>query len=186
MSLEPLATIDDLQTRLGRTLTGTDEDRAVALLLGASATVRSWTSQMFTAETTITRLRSRGVTVRLPQRPVTAINDVADTDGNSIGFTWYSGDTITLAATVSGGWVDIDYDHGYDEIPDDIITVVCQIAGRALGTPADEGGYSSETIGTYSYTVGVAAAAGSTGMLNDERAILDRYRRVGGVAWLAS
>jgi hypothetical protein len=33
--------------------------------------------------------------------------------------------------------------------------------------------------------VGVAAAAGTVGLLNDERAVLDRYRVVGGMARLA-
>ena len=66
------------------------------------------------------------------------------------------------------------------------MAVVCQIAARAFGRPADQTGVSSETIGQYSYQVGGAAAAGPVGMLADERAVLDRYRRVGGTAWVAS
>jgi hypothetical protein len=186
MSLDPLATIADLEARLGRALTGTDADRAAALLVDASATVRNRTGQTFVAETTTARLRVRGTQLRLPQRPVTAVNTITNVDGDEVGFTWHGGDSLTLDSVPTVGWVDVDYDHGYEDVPDDIIGVVCNIAGRAFGTPADEGGYQSETIGTYSYTVGATAAAGAAGLLNDERAILDRYTRVGGYAWIAS
>jgi hypothetical protein len=186
MSLDPLATIADLEARLGRTLTDTDIDRAAALLIDASATVRNRTGQTFFAETTTARLRVRGTTLRLPQRPVTAVNTISSVDGDPVGFTWYAGDIITLDSIPAVGWVDVDYNHGYEDVPDDIVGVVCNIAGRAFGTPSDEGGYQSETIGTYSYAVGAAGAAGAAGLLNDERAILDRYARVGGSAWLAS
>jgi hypothetical protein len=186
MSLDPLATVADLEARLGRTLTGTDADRAMALLTDASATVRNRTGQTFVAETTTARLRVRGTLLRLPQRPVTAVNTITAAGGDTVGFTWHAGDTLTLAAVPAAGWVDVNYDHGYDDVPDDIVGVVCNIAGRAFGTPSDEGGYQSETIGTYSYAMGVAAAAGASGLLNDERAILDRYTRVGGYAWIAS
>lgn len=185
MSLDPLASVEDLEGRLGRALSDDEADRAELLLADASATVRSYTGQQFTAATNDTaRLRSRSGIVILPQRPVTAVGGVEDTDGNTIDFTWYDGDRFTLT-NVTVCWVDVTYDHGYDEIPEDIIAVVCQIAGRAMGTPSDQTGLSSESIGTYSYSVGAAAAAGTAGLLNDERTILDRYRRVGGVARLA-
>src|SRR6185295_7220397 len=106
---------------------------------------------------------------RLPQRPVSAVNSITEPAGDTtVGFTWYAGDIVTLDSIPPAGWVDVNYDHGYDDAPDDIIGVVCNIAGRAFGTPADEGGYQSETIGTYSYAVGAAAAAGASGLLNDE------------------
>jgi hypothetical protein len=182
MSLEPLATLADFEARLGRTLTSPDDERVEALLADTSAAVRASTGQIFTADTGVARLRPDGLRVRLPQRPVTAVNSVEDVDGNAIGFTWYSGDLLILAAAPTVAWVDVDYDHGYDEIPGDIVGVVCNVAARAFGTPADQGGYQSETIMSYSYAIGAAAAAGPAGMLTDERAILDRYRRVYGMA----
>jgi hypothetical protein len=186
MSLDPLASVADLEARLGRSLTGTDADRAAALLVDASATVRNRTGQTFVAETSTVRLRVRGTLLRLPQRPVTAVNTITAVDGDTVGFTWHAGDTLTLSAIPAVGWVDVNYAHGYDDVPDDIIGVVCNIAARAFGIPADEGGYQSETMGSYTYAVGAAAAAGAAGLLNDERAILDRYTRVGGFAWIAS
>lgn len=182
---EPLATVDDVAARLGRDLTAAEETRVETLVVDASAAVRSYTGQTFSAETTTDRLRVKAGTVRLPQRPVTDVTEVTDLDGNDLAFTWYHGDSITLAGVPANGWVDVTYEHGWEELPADIVAVVCQIVGRALGTPADQGGYQSETIGNYTYAIGAAAAAGATGMMNDERAALDRYRRIGGSAWMA-
>lgn len=68
-----------------------------------------------------------------------------------------------------------------DEMPVDVASVIYQITGRALGRAADETGLTQESIGSYSYSVGAAAAAGTAGMLPDERAVLDRHRQVVGV-----
>lgn len=181
--MPPLASVADLEGRLGRTFDAGEAIRAGLLLDDASAVVRAYTGQQFNEATSTVRLKVRGGVVRLPQRPATAVTTVADVDGNTVGHTWYSGDAIHLTGGYpTGGWVDVTYDHGYASVPGDVVAVVCQIAGRAFGTTADNAGYQSESIGTYSYTVGVAAAAGATGLLNDERAVLDRYRRVGGMA----
>lgn len=182
MALDPLATADDLAGRLGRTLTDTETDQAELLLADASAAVRAYCGQQFGQSDQTSRLRVRGGVIFLPQRPVTSVTTVADPDGNDIDFTWYAGDRIALSSPSAAQWADVTYTAGYEEIPADIVAVVCQIAGRALGRPADETGLASETIGQYSYSVGGAAAAGSVGMLADERAVLDRYRRVGGTA----
>lgn len=180
----PLATVADLEARLGRTFTAEETTRAGLLLDDVSATVRAYTGQQFTAATSTVRLRARGGRIRLPQRPATAITTVKNTDGVTVAHTWHSGDVVTLTDYPASGWFDVTYNHGYVLIPADIIAVACQIAGRAFGTTADNAGYQSESIGTYSYTVGVAAAAGATGLLNDEKAVLDRYRRVGGMAYI--
>lgn len=180
MPLAPLATVADLEGRLGRVLDAADTIRAELLLGDASAAVRAYTGQQFTAATTTARYPVRGNMVRLPQRPVTAVTAVANTDGAAVSFEWFYGHTVTLTAGPWTGWVDVTYTHGYAEIPGEIIGLVCNLVARALGTLPDETGYQSESIGTYSYSVGPAAAAGPFGYLNDERAVLDRYRSVGG------
>jgi hypothetical protein len=179
----PLASVADLEGRLGRTFTVEESARATLLLADASAAVRAYTGQQFTAATNQTvRLKSRAGTVRLPQRPITAVDTIENVDGDALEFTWDAGNTVSISGYPLNAWVDVTYDYGYAEIPADIVAVVCQMAGRAMGTPADEAGYASESIGTYSYSVGAAAAAGGVGMLADERAVLDRYRIVGGMA----
>lgn len=182
MGFDPLASADDLAGRLGRTLTAAETDQVELLLADASAAVRTYTGQQFTQVEITSRIRARGGVVRLPQRPVSVVASVADPDGNDLDYTWYAGDRVILSSPWAATWVDVTYTPGYEETPADIVAVVCQIAGRAFGRPADQTGLSSETIGQYSYSVGGAAAAGAVGMLDDERAVLDRYRRVGGTA----
>jgi hypothetical protein len=181
MALEALASVDDLSGRLGRTLTTAESDRVELLLADASATVRSYTGQdLSLVEDDVKRLRVKDGAIRLPQRPVVSVDSVADIDGNDLDVTWSAGDRILLDAPGTYAWADVTYTHGFEEVPGEIVAVVCQIAGRAFGRPPDETGMQSESIGQYSYTVGVAAAAGGLGLLNDERAVLDRYRAVGG------
>lgn len=196
MPLDPLASIEDLQGRLGRDLTGADLARAELLLADASAAVRSHTGQEISSRSSTARLQVRDGRVRLPQRPVTDVTAVDNVDGVAQIFTWYGGDVLELNGgygLVNGPWpwgnygtvwLDVTYDHGYEEIPGEIVAIVCQIAARAFGTTPDDSGYTQEGIGNYSYQVGAAAAAGAVGLLADERRILDRYRRVGGQTWV--
>lgn len=184
MALDPLATVDDLQSRLVGTVD--DPVRVEALLRDASAAVRAYTGQQISAGESTARLQMRSGRARLPQQPVAAVTAVADVNGNGIVFQWVAGQFIDVrnipVANASDGWwrrvshVDVTYEHGYEEVPDDIIAVVCQMAGRALGTSADQSGVQQERIVSYSYTVGAAAANGAVGMLAGERAVLDRYR----------
>ena len=185
MALDPLATVDDLAERL---VGGVDDPgRAEVLLRDASAAVRGYTGQQISAGASTARLRIRNGQARLPQQPVTAVIAVDNVNGDGLVFWWPGGGQVVdlrsiPVANASAGWwrgvsyVDVTYEHGYEEIPDDIIAVVCQIAGRAMGAPADESGIQQESVGSYSYSRGAAAASGPLGMLVPERAVLDRYR----------
>lgn len=193
-----LATIADVEARLARDLTGADETRMARLLLDASAAVRGYTGQQFDSDTETIRVKARTGVLRLPQRPVTAVGAVEDTDGNAISHEWWGDDRVYVASlTLLNEWeingrrspvtyIDVTYTHGYATVPEDIVAVVCQMAMRAYGIRPDDAGKTSESIANYSYSTGGAAAAGGVGMLNDERAVLDRYRRPGGMAVLAS
>lgn len=184
-----LALVEDLEARTGRTYDDADLARAVAVLDDVSARVRAYTGQQFTLEETTDRLKVQGAGIRLPQRPVTAVESVLSVGGDTITFDWDHGDRVELAGaqtwrsfevvpfTTRTQWVDVTYTHGYATVPADIVAVVCQIAGRAMGRPSEEAGVTQESIAGYSYSVGVAAAAGPLGMLSDERTILDLYRR---------
>lgn len=195
---EPLASSDDVAERLGRALTTEEANKIDALLLDASSSVRAYTGQTFTSEETTALLRMNNRAVRLPQHPVTAVSSVVDQFGNDWPFIWIEGDTLISLATSTWinafelniypwtrvGKLSVTYTHGFDTIPDDIIGVVCQIAGRALGSPSTDGGLTAETIAGYSYQQGSAAGAGPWGMLPDEKRILDRYRVLAGPAAL--
>lgn len=182
-----LATLDDLETRLGHAVD--NADRAEALLADASAAVVAYTGQTFVQETTTARIRVRRGQIRLPQRPVTEVSAIADVDGVDVTHTWDGGSRIDLTGnplnwweintrTTGLNWVDVTYTHGYETVPSDVIGVVCQMAARALGRAAEESGITQESIAGYSYTVGSVAAAGAVGMLPEEKTTLDRYRRL--------
>lgn len=170
MALDPLATLSDLGARLGLDLTG--DARATALLADVSAKVRGHTGRTFTLiEDDEAVVGVCGGVATLPNGPVTAVSTVT-VDGTEVTFTWTTGrrvyDIDGIAATVT-------YSHGYAEVPDEIVAVVCQIAGRAYGVlPTDAG--ADESLGDYSIGASPAAAAGPLGMMNDERATLDRYK----------
>lgn len=175
MALPPLATVEDLEGRLGRTLTGPERTRAELLLGDASAAIRAWTGQALTAGSSTVSLYPRSGVVRLPQEPVTAITAVEDDNGDPVGYAWDR--NLELGVDAGIDRVTITYEHGYEELPGELVALVCQVAGRAMGTPPDEAGYTSETIGNYSYSLGGTAAAGALGLLDDEKAALEPYRR---------
>lgn len=186
-----LATTADLATLLGRDLSPTEEAQAEQMLAAASARVVAYTGQSFERSETTDRLRVRRGQVRLPQFPVVEVDSVEDVNGNAVSYQWHAGEIIELRLSpgfffdrepwVSGlSWVDVTYTHGYETLPAEVVQVVLQMAARAMGIKADQSGYTSENIDGYSYGIGSAAASGAIGMLPDERATLDAYRRVGG------
>jgi hypothetical protein len=189
-----LATVADLEARLGRAFDPAETARAEGLLAGVSARVRSYTGQQFEQATSTDRVRVRNGRLTLPQRPVTDVSDITDVDGSTVPFTWYAGSTIILGTSgyppihpIEAAWygrlrewVDVTYTHGYDDIPADVLEVVCQMVLRAFGTDPSASGIGQESVEGYSYSFGAAGAAGAVGMLNDEKAALDVYRRRGG------
>lgn len=188
--MQPLATVADLEARLGRPLTEDETVRAASLLAGASANVRAYTGQDFTEDETTARIRVRSGRVRLPQRPVTEVASVESMAGDPLTFTWHAGEWLRLDPEVTAfdyepfrtnpTFVDVTYTHGFATVPDVVVEVVVQAATRALGVSADSAGTVSQTIDGYSETRVPAVVAGPLGLLIEEREVLDRYRIRGG------
>lgn len=190
---EPLATIDDLTDRIPGGVPAGSETRAEALLRDASEAVRKFTGQTFnTATSALANAKLRNGIVRLAQRPVTDVETVQDFDGNTLTFTWLGDDRVNVCPQVFDMWsmvpyrntlaeVRVTYTHGYDDIPDDVISIVCNVVARALGRDPQDGGVTQESIEGYSYTVGSIGAAGAVGLLSDEQRALSVYARVGGM-----
>lgn len=170
--MDPLATVDDLAARLGSMPPAT---RAGALLTDASAAVRAYTRQNISRETNTVRLTPSYGAVRLPQWPIVAVTAAVNDLGAAVNVTWPTGGSAVMIRTDIP--LTVTYRSGYDPVPDDIIAIVCQVAGRALGLTADSSAIQSESLGAYSYSIQAAAAAGPLGLLADERRILNRYRR---------
>ena len=194
-----LATIQDLQDRLGRALTDTEAARAPALLDDASALIRAYTGQTFdlVADEEVV-LRVQAGIVRLPQRPVTAVSAVVAIGGAGmpdiavVDWVFDGVDQVQLGDGASVinlpeiWWDDEDgypgtyrvtYSHGYATPPADVVAVACAMVLRTLTAPTTQGGITSETIGAYSYSMKAADTGVAVSLGQPERAALARYRR---------
>lgn len=199
MSLPPLATKDDLETALGRTVS----DAAAELALRrASARVRSYARQDFTVVTNDTIVLPGNVrTLLLPQRPLIvddahplAVTELIGVTGyeyecvegrdyTRLGDTLQRGDQV-WAPTRLMGWphvrptgvwaerVRIVHSHGYPETPDDVEDIVLDLAVMNLSNPQN---LRSESIDDYSRTF-AAETIGNARLSVDHKADLKPYR----------
>lgn len=160
MALPPLATTADL------TLFGYPDDVPASVLERASARVRRYTRQDISPGTSTVELF--GPPFRLPQRPVREVTAVTGTSS----WTLHPAGVLEIAGC---GPITVTYDHGFDELPDDLVELVCQIATRLHSTPdAIQTGARTEQAGGESVTWGVEAYAASTGLTTEEKSGLDK------------
>lgn len=202
-----LATIEDLELRLGTQFTEEQRPRIQQLLNDASALVRSYTRQKFNyVEGDVITLRPVGSFVRLPQTPVVVVSKIEAVSGyNNLP-------DFTLSAWVFDGidkvqlyggfdqvvnypewWYDyegantyrVTYSHGYpigegfDGMPDDIVATVCAMAMRVVTSPSQVGGMVSERIGQYFYQLqqNQGAAGASVRLNSEDKSALAPYRK---------
>lgn len=189
-----LATTADLEARLGRPLTDDEVLRAPAMLADASALVRDFTRREFTAAVDdVIVLRPVGVTLRLPQRPVTTVSSVKAVmpDGTSTvdlsGWAWDGRDKVNLSCATwdtssvpneqRRPWPDtyeVTYDHGDATVPPGVVAVVCAMVLRTLLSPSLTAGMVAERIGSYNYQLQQGGGApGATVVMTaaDEKAL---------------
>jgi hypothetical protein len=175
MSLPPLATDSDVVARLGRELNPVEAARIDALLMDGSAHIRRFTRKdfVFVADDVKTIRALRGV-IKLPGRPVTDVSEVLAISGlpgvPNIQVTWYQFDQIDQITVpdpaLSGiinlpeawyelGWFtdtyQVTYSHGYAEVPDDVLSVLCTAVISVLTAPTMAAGVIGESVGGYSY-----------------------------------
>ena len=170
-----LAVLADVTARSPRTLTAGEQTRATTLLTDASAAIRKYTRQDFTVVSgDVVTLRPIGTRLRLPQRPVTAVNSVTTIGWAGVanlvlpaGFWGWDGiDIIEIAPFSSNVWLSlptlelgeglpdtyqVDYDHGDDTVPDDVIAICVGMVLRTIFAPSPTEGLNTERIGQYSY-----------------------------------
>jgi len=203
--LPALAGLSDLILRAG-SLTEAQTARAHAALADASALVRRYTRQIFTAvDDDLVILRPVGMFLVLPQGPVTAVNEVRAVDQDGVAGDEISGwvfdgiDRIDITR-VGFGWLadpwwpwsggpesfQVSYDHGNDDVPGDVIAVVSSMVLRTLFSPSTVEGMTSEKIGEYSYQLGQfaggAAAGLSVRLTEADKDALSHYRQKAGSA----
>lgn len=202
MSPTPLATQADLEDALQRSL---DPSQAAFALRRASARVRKYTRQEITlVENDTITLPGNGRILRLPQRPlvlddthlltVVELFGITDVEYAALEGRDYTriGTELTRgeawwAPTRLMGWpwlrpqgvwaqrVRVTYSHGYTEVPDDIVDVVCDLAAMNLTNPQ---GLRSESIDDYSRTF-ASETIGGAQLSADHKEALRPYR-VGG------
>ncbi len=175
----------DLATYMQITYSSGDALLAQAVTL-ACGLVTGYTRQNIESTTyTHTVLISPDMTIRLPQRPVTAVTSVT-VDGTVLtSGTDYDWDGLSPSIALDGYTPDDDvfvatvvYTAGYATVPADVKAATLSV-GAALynGSP----GVTAESIDDYRVSYDTNRAAG--GGLNDyERAILKKYRtRLGNI-----
>jgi hypothetical protein len=144
-----LATIADVEARIGRSLTAGETSQATAWLTDASSMFVQRAVQKFEVSESTVRLFPRDGVVRLVQRPVIEINSVTDIDGVELDYTYDGFQSIYELGSYSP--VIVNYDHGSDTIPDDVVAVVAGMVVRTLLIPADAAaGIQQQSVGPFS------------------------------------
>jgi len=129
----PLASIDDVESLLGRDLTSSEALQAPALIKQASELFRNSAGRSFTPGRFTNRLKVNGGEVRLSNSPVTLVHSVTDDDGNPIEYTVY-GSTLTTCLR-SHRFVRVDYEGGGD-VPDIVTSTVAGMVARLFNVDA--------------------------------------------------
>lgn len=154
-----LATISDVEARLGRPLTVEETGKAEAWLEDASALFVQQSIQKFeTGESTILVIPKGGI-ARLIQRPVIAVTNVEDINGVPVDYTWDGFSSLyDLGSTMP---LRITYEHGSDIIPDVVVAVVAGMVARTLLIPTGAAqGISQQSVGPFSQTYATWAVGG--------------------------
>ena len=145
-------------------------DVSAVSLKRASARIRGYRGQQITAGTST--ITARGPVFRLPQRPVVSVQSVVDEDGDAVDFK-LAGSVLTVDYL---GVVTVAYTHGYTELPEELVELVCQVAARLdVPTAALTAGVQSEGTGPFSVSYGWDSHKAQAGLTQGEKDSLDRY-----------
>jgi hypothetical protein len=199
-SLPPLAQVDDVIARLGRSLTDQETTRVEALLGDASALVRRYCRKDFLFhENDVLDIPGDGSTIKLPYRPVVEVTNVIAISGRpdipDIPVSWwvFNGvDEISIAESTASGvinlpeaWYDfgafpgtfqVTYTHGYTEVPPEVVMVIANGVIAVLLAPTMAAGVIGETVGAYSYRLERSGGGISVALSEGDLASLDDFR----------
>jgi len=167
MSLPPLATVADLEAR-GVTVAPEEVEFVNTSLATASAVIRTAAGAPISETvSTVTLEGDPGRRLLLPGLPVQSVSAVAINGTAVTDWVLRSGALIRAAGWQSGcepSEVTVSYVHGLPEVPEDIVDMVCRMAGQSLA--AFRGGdalareISDERIGDYAVKYAGASEAG--------------------------
>jgi hypothetical protein len=191
--MRPFIGTDDLSAVTGTEVTDDDLITAIALDAGCQA-VRSYIGQTINyVEDDVEELDGNGrLQIRLKERPIRDLTSVA-VDGNLLTPEMFNLRDSVLRRTDRIAWpygfanVVVTYSHGWDAIPDDDpsddvlvpadLRLVALLSAKRVYTSVGmvSGTPTSETIGSYSYSLSSAAESAAQ-LLDPEKAVLDLYR----------
>lgn len=170
-----LATIADVEARLGRALTASELPKAQAWLEDASALFVQRATQQFEVGESRVRLFPRDGVVRLVQRPVIDVVSVKDIDGVEIDFTFDGHQSIYDLGSYSP--VIVEYEHGSAEIPADVVATVAGMVVRTLQIAPDAvSGVTQQSVGPFSQSYAAWAVGGQVMMSPAEEKVANAYR----------
>lgn len=189
--LPTLASPDDIVDRLGRNLNQVEAARIDGMLRDGSAILRRYCRNDFVYRTndTITIIADAGI-LKLPCRPVYSIESVVWRSGypaiQDFPITWYvfdGIDQITIPEPRHSGVInlpymwyqaawysdsfDVTHTYGYQNVPGEVIAVLCTAIISELATPTMSATLASESIGAYSYAMRRTSGAGLRAALID-------------------
>lgn len=161
MAVERLATAANLRVWLDLAEDDVDElpdARAELLLDGVSGQVLRYCRRPTFAVVDAVGVILDGNGARelvLPGAPVVALSTVIeDPEGDATEISdsveWSATGVLRhLAGTFAARlrWYEVDYSHGYDDVPEDVRNLVCRVAARAVSNPE---GLGTEAVGSYS------------------------------------
>lgn len=170
-----LATIADVEQRLGRALTAAELPKATAWLEDASALFVQRATQQFEVGESRVRLFPRDGVVRLTQRPVIEVSSVKDLDGVEIDFTFDGHQSIYDLGSYSP--VIVEYEHGSEDVPADVIAVVAGMVVRTLSIAPDAvSGVTQQAVGPFSQSYATWAVGGQVMLSPAEQEVAKAYR----------
>lgn len=206
--LPSLATPDDIAARLGRSLNPVETARVDALLADGSAIIRRYCRQDFLwyDNDTITLTGDGGLVNVDVWKPIASIDSVVALSGFSsvpdLPVTWYVFDGISkiniphpqYAGIINlpevwyqetfwwGSSFRVTGSHGFQQTPDDVMSVLCPAIVSELSTPTQSATLMSESIGAYSYSMRRTSGAGLSAALTDAgmKTVLSDYRQTRG------
>lgn len=170
-----LATISDVEARLGRPLTVEESAKATAWLEDASALFVQRSIQQFESGESTVRLFTKDGIVRLIQRPVISIVSVDDLNGNPVDYTWDGFQSLYDLGMV--GPVVVTYEHGSATIPAAVVAVVAGMVARTLSIGGDAAaGVTQQSVGPFSQSYASWAVGGQVMLSPAEGSVADSYR----------
>jgi hypothetical protein len=181
VALPPLATVADLEAR-GVVVDPSETAVVNGFLETASALVRDAAgSPILETTSSVTLEGTASPWLFLPGLPVRSVTAVALSGASDTHWTLVpsSGGLYRSSGWLSGcepNLVAVTYVHGLDDVPADIVDLVCRLAGQELAafrdTSAPSRAVTMERIGDYTVQYATAAESGTMSLTDVQRSRL--------------